>query len=117
MLNHRKFMDYINRLQENYDRLEAVDDALAPFADESLRLSSLLYKPLDLALDLFEELLFPGAAQEVEYYVYELNFGRDKNAADCITVNWKVIGETKTYSLRNHEEFYQYLVDCEKYSR
>lgn len=117
MLKHRKFIDYLQELQDNFDRLDAIDNALAPFSEEPPRLSPLLYKPFNLAVSLFEELLFPGAIPEVEYYIYELNFGRDtEHATDCITVTWEAINQTKTYSLRNHEEFYTYLLDCQKYS-
>ena len=120
MLKHRQFINYLQELQENYDRLDAIDNAIAPFVNNNFptNLSAIAQKPLNLALTLFEELLFPGAAQEVEYYIYELNFGRDLvKATDCITVNWETINQTKTYSLRNHDEFYKYLLDCEKYFR
>lgn len=120
MLKHRKFIDYLQELQDNFVRLDAIDDAISPFATVGfpIHLSSIAEKPLHLAISLFEELLFPGAIPEVEYYIYELNFGRDaEKATDCITVSWEIINQTKTYSLRNHEEFYQYLLDCEKYSR
>ena len=119
MLNHRKFINYLQELQENYDRLYSIDNALSLFVDDNfpIYLSTVGQKPLNLAITLFEELLFPGAAQEIEYYIYELNFGREiTKATDCITVNWEIINQTKTYSLRNHDEFYKYLLDCEKYS-
>lgn len=118
MLSHRKFIDYLQELQDNFDRLDAIDDAIAPFTSvvAPICLSSIAEKPLQLAVSLFEELLFPGAIPEIEYYIYELNFGRDtKKATDCVTV--KAINQTKTYSLRNHEELYAYLLDCQKYSR
>lgn len=100
MISKEKFIEYIERYKELVDIEEKVDNSLKLLNPDFNSLS--LEKHSSLILDMLKDLM-DDTYDYIEYYIYELDWG--KKGKNCI----KELDNNKTYSLTNYDELYEYI--------
>ena len=100
MISKEKFIEYIERYKELVDIEEKVDTALKLLNPDFNSLA--LDKHSSLILDMLKDLMNDTYGC-IEYYIYELDWG--KNGKNCISES----DNNKTYSLTNYDELYKYI--------
>ena len=115
LINKEKFVEYINFIKSLDDKESKLQDGLqACFGKENVGcifvFDEVVPKMIEMLCDLMEVEYSrdPYIGDDIQYFIYELNFGKSKDAVKAITV------DGKTYDLSTAEKLYDYILDSNK---
>lgn len=104
-INKDKFIEIINNLEKQYEHDRKCSDAFSiilPNDYISLYDNGLLFSTIiDFLKEAFDDNI---SNSNIEYYIYELNFGKEEMSATAVTI------DDKTFSLTNAEGLYNLLM-------
>ena len=96
------FVYYINKIKEHNEKIDAINDLLRNIGSDSTYIpSSLETELVSLLKELYHDTNKDFSL--IEYYIYDLNFGKDW-AMDSITI------DEKSIPLSTPEELYEALI-------
>ena len=115
MINKEKFVEYINFIKSLDDKESKLQDGLQEcFGKENVGqvfvFNEVVSKMIEMLCDLMEIEYNrdPYIGDDIQYFIYELNFGKSKYAVKAITV------DGKTYDLSTAEKLYNYILESNK---
>lgn len=100
MISKEKFIGYMESYRELTDIEEILNSAVKLFCPDFNNFY--LDKHSSLILNMLKDLV-DDTYDYIDYYIYELNWG--KNGTNCITET----DTGKKYSLTNYDELYEYI--------
>ena len=101
-ITFEKFKKYMNAVKKDYDYMDQVSDVLnSDFLYENLSGASYV---LDILSDIFHD----GEHDNIGYFVFELNWGKDYEPGDVVTKDGEII------PLGTLEDLYALLVAEQK---
>ena len=115
MISKEKFVEYINFIKSLDDKESKLQDGLqACFGKENVGYVSVfnevVSKMIEMLCDLMgiEYNIDIHIGDDIQYFIYELNFGKSKDAVEAITV------DEKTYDLSTAEKLYDFILESNK---
>lgn len=115
MISKEKFVKYINFIKSLDDKESKLQDGLqACFGKENVGyvfvFNDVVPKMVEMLCDLMEIEYNrdPHIGDDIQYFIYELNFGKSKDAVEAITV------DEKTYDLSTAEKLYDFILERNK---
>ena len=115
MISKEKFVEYINFIKSLDDKESKLQDGLqACFGKENVGYVSVfnevVSKMIEMLCDLMgiEYNIDTHIGDDIQYFIYELNFGKSKDAVEAI------ITDGKTYDLSTAEKLYDYILESNK---
>ena len=115
MISKEKFVEYINFIKSLDDKESKLQDGLqACFGKENVGYVSVFNevvpKMIEMLCDLMEieYNIDVHIGDDIQYFIYELNFGKSEDAVEAITV------DRKTYDLSTAEKLYDYILESNK---
>ena len=115
LINKEKFVEYINFIKSLDDKESKLQDGLqACFGKENVGhlfvFNEVVPKMIEMLCDLMEIKYNKDShiGDDIQYFIYELDFGKSKDAVKAITV------DGKTYDLSTAEKLYDYILDSNK---
>ena len=115
MISKEKFVKYINFIKELEDKEWKLQSCLQDcFGKENVGsifvFNEVVPKMIEMLCDLMEIEYNrdPHIGDDIQYFIYELNFGKSEDAVEAITV------DRKTYDLSTAEKLYDYILESNK---
>lgn len=115
MISKEKFVEYINFIKSLDDKEIKLQDGLqACFGKENVGyvfvFNEVVPKMIEMLCDLMETKYNrdPHIGDDIQYFIYDLNFGKSKSAAEAVIVNGK------TYDLSTAEKLYDFILETNK---
>ena len=115
MISKEKFVEYINFIKSLDDKESKLQDGLqACFGKENVGcifvFNEVVPKMIEMLCDLMgiKYNVDTHIGDDIQYFIYELNFGESKGAAEAITV------DGKTYDLSTAKKLYDYILESNK---
>lgn len=115
MISKEKFVEYINFIKSLDDKESKLQDGLqACFGKENVGcifvFNEVVPKMIEMLCDLMEVEYNrdPHIGDDIQYFIYDLNFGKSKDAVEAI------ITDGKTYDLSTAEKLYDYILESNK---
>lgn len=102
MISKKNFIKYLKKIKELDDAEDKITDSLRLIG--SIDFSSFsLEKPITLALEILKDAI-DDKYDYISYFIYELNWGQDKMAKNCVTEK-----DGTKRSLQTIEQLYDYI--------
>lgn len=115
MINKEKFVEYINFIKSLDDKESKLQDGLqACFGKENVEYVSVFNEVVPKMIEMLCDLMEieydrdPHIGDDIQYFIYELNFGESKGAAEAVIV------DGKTYDMSTAEKLYDYILESNK---
>lgn len=115
MISKEKFVEYINFIKSLDDKESKLQDGLQGcFGKENVGyvfvFNEVVPKMIEMLCDLMETEYNrdPHIGDDIQYFIYDLNFGESKSAAEAVIVNGK------TYDLSTAEKLYDFILETNK---
>ena len=115
MISKEKFVEYINFIKSLDDKESKLQDGLqACFGKENVGcvfvFNEVVPKMIEMLCDLMniEYNRDQHIGDYIQYFIYELDFGKSKDAVEAITV------DEKTYDLSTAEKLYDFILESNK---
>lgn len=115
MISKEKFVEYINFIKSLDDKESKLQDGLQScFGKENVGyvfvFNEVVPKMIEMLCDLMETKYNrdPHIGDDIQYFIYDLNFGESKSAAEAVIVN------EKTYDLSTAEKLYDFILETNK---
>ena len=115
MISKEKFVEYINFIKSLDDKESKLQDGLqACFGKENVGYVSVFNEVVPKMIEMLCDLMEveynrdPHIGDDIQYFIYDLNFGESKDAVEAITV------DEKTYDLSTAEKLYDFILDSNK---
>ena len=115
MISKEKFVEYINFIKSLDDKESKLQDGLqACFGKENIGHVSVFNEVVPKMVEMLCDLMGieynrdPHIGDDIQYFIYELNFGKSKDAVKAITV------DGRTYDLSTAEKLYDYILESNK---
>lgn len=112
MISKEKFVEYINFIKSLDDKESKLQDGLQNcFGKENVGyvfvFNEVVPKMIEMLCDLMETKYNrdPHIGDDIQYFIYDLNFGESKSAAEAVIVNGK------TYDLSTAEKLYDFILE------
>ena len=115
MISKEKFVEYINFIKSLDDKESKLQDGLqACFGKENVGcvfvFNEVVPKMIEMLCDLMEIEYNrdPHIGDDIQYFIYDLNFGESKGAAEAVIV------DGKTYDMSTAEKLYDFILESNK---
>ena len=115
MISKEKFVEYINFIKSLDDKESKLQDGLqACFGKENVGYVSVFNEVVPKMIEMLCDLIGISynvdthIGDDIQYFIYELNFGKSKDAVEAI------IADGKTYDLSTAEKLYNYILESNK---
>ena len=115
MISKEKFVEYINFIKSLDDKESKLQDGLqACFGKENVGYVSVFNEVVPKMIEMLCDLMEieydrdPHIGDDIQYFIYDLNFGKSKDAVEAI------ITDGKTYDLSTAEKLYDYILESNK---
>ena len=115
MISKEKFVEYINFIKSLDDKESKLQDGLqACFGKENVGYVSVFNEVVPKMIEMLCDLMEieydrdPHIGDDIQYFIYELNFGESKGAAEAVIV------DGKTYDMSTAEKLYDYILESNK---
>lgn len=115
MISKEKFVEYINFIKSLDDKEIKLQDGLqACFGKENIGcvfvFNEVVPKMIEMLCDLMETKYNrdPHIGDDIQYFIYDLDFGKSKDAKEA------VISDNKVYDLSTAEKLYDFILESNK---
>ena len=105
-ITREEFREAINFIQERKEKEFEINKYFSEEFEDSIFLPYSKYEPAYIKLLKIAMHDGEGTDSNIEYFIYELNFGREEMAKDCITMP-----DGRIISLQTIDQLYDLLVE------